>query len=257
MNEQNNREISYIEAVKFTDILFPPKSQKDYHKLHWQELTEEFEKNVNLYKLGISEEKIKDLKKYIEESYINYIGYNDELRLETKLRPQSINAQLFLSNIKFFLPAFIVHKDYRMLQQRDGENAFNNIGDIDEIRDYITKENIHNYINEVLSSAIETKYLSEIEDGAIAKEILLHFGLSPISNSLKPGYVPEIIDIIRKNRNIIEENYILEDIYTAEEMSKLFSGAVDEITEYVQSICKNYLDEIIAKEYLKKLNTKK
>lgn len=255
MNAQNNRELSYIEAVKFTDTLFPPKSQKDYHSDYFPALQQDFEEKVKLFNLGLSEETINTLKKYIEEWFVWTIGYNDELVFGSPLRPQSISAQLFLSHIKFYTVTNISNNSYGMLQQKDGENAFANLGDIEEINEYITKDNIHAYVNEVLSTSIKVKSLIDIKDKAIAQDILLHFGLSPLTDRKNPGYVPDIVRILEKYYREYKDNYIRDGIYTAEQMSVNFNGVVDEITEYVWSTCKYYLDELKEKGYQKKLTS--
>lgn len=263
--------MSYIQAIKMTDKLFPSKKQKDYHEKYWGYLFDEFEEKLRLLNPTFTEKDIKDFMEDFDTEFelffINLVGH-DERMFKTPLRPRSIDAQLFLSQIKFYVPNRLMMnpEGYNLLQQKGQEgNAFENLGDLEEIREHITKANIHDYVEEVLSSALKKEYLGEVENPVFAQDILLHFGLSPIYYDKDPGYVQDVVDIIERRVKELEgtwgyvgshEYMMLPDIVSADKMTELFSGVTDEITEFVWSICKRYIDELIGKRYVLSMNGK-
>lgn len=267
MSTTNNYHISYIEAVKKADWLLPSKKEKDYHGDYCGAYAEEFKEKLESLNLGFTDDDINYLLDDFEMFFINDIGYNERI-FQTPLKPQSMDAQLFLSHFKFFLPTRLMGCPigYDILQKKGEENGFEKIGDIEEVREHITREKIQEHVKEVLSSAEYKKSIINIGDPAIAQDILWHFGLSPVYNNVEPSYVHDIVDIIERRVKEINGVYgygdghefrLLPTVLTADKMSELFSGVTDEITEYVWSICKGYIDEIIGKRYVLTMNEKK
>ena len=252
MIKKENGYLSYIQAIEMTEVLFPPKSKKDYHSIECEDLIQEFLKNITKYKLKFDDITLEFLLNDIEDLYLNAIGYNEILRLKTDLKPRSIKAQLFLSRVKICLIGKLMNQSYEILQQYGGPNNFSNLGDIDELRTYITRKNIYNYVKEVISSGATISRVGDLGDRTIAKDILLHFGLSPITYRKNPGFVADIVNIIHYRTRELEKNSWPEK-YSADEIAILFDETIHKITDYIWSFCQFYLEPLIEEKNEHKL----
>ena len=116
------------------------------------------------------------------------------------------------------------------------------MGNIENIKIVNNRERIANYIFSTLNVSKENVDWYNLDCETIAKDILLHFGISPNEkDSLKPNNF--LIDITKK----IQYTFSVEN----KEISPPIPQATIEITEYIFSLLSHAIESTIEEELLR------
>lgn len=248
------KKYNYIKVIQEIDGILPSTNNKNYRITDVNELWEEI--LSLLEKLGLDQDpEVETLKEIVYKKQ----SLNSE-RLTTRLDSRSIafahDPNSFLTKervevIKISLQELIVKKLFPNCLIADSKSKNpNRLGTTDEILAFASKENISDYIKNLLAIPdINTKYPIILNSlvSIFAKDILLHYGID--AENYKNGATYN--EIKRLIINAINTGYIIENHYIESErrLSKLnldeinpeVFAIIEKITKIVYEIIKQYV----------------
>ena len=248
------KKYNYIKVIQEIDGILPSTNNKNYCEIRANDLWEDI--LTLLETLGLNQDpEVETLKEIVYKKQ----SLNSE-RLTTRLNPRSIaeahDPNSFITKervevIKIRLQELIVKKLFPdcLIADSKSKNP-NRLGTTDEILAFASKENISDYIKNLLAIPdINTKnpIIPNSLVSLFAKDILLHYGID--AENYKNG--DNYNEIKRLIINAINTGYIIENHYIESErrLSKLnldeinpeVIAIIEKITKIVYEIIKQYV----------------
>ena len=191
---------NYFDIVDIVDKALPPKREIDYTAYTSEDLIERLEKAVEESGFYIPEATMLAARRIIEEDHRFNFG-----RISVfvgggrgDFDQDNYTLQNSLSSMKCGLIRTLAKKQ---VERMDSNPAFFNtdiLGDVESLKTRMTKENVKNYVRNVLVTTWEGQDTIRLEQSTLAYDILYHFGLKPSSSYSESKIAKDITDIISR-----------------------------------------------------------
>ena len=242
---------NYFDIVDIVDKALPPKREIDYTAYTSEDLIERLEKAVEESGFYIPEDTMLAARRIIEEDHRFNFG-----RISVfvgggrgDFDQDNYTLQNSLSSMKCGLIRTLAKKQ---VERMDSNPAFFNtdiLGDVESLKARMTKDNIKNYVRNVLVTTWEGQDTIRLEQSIIAYDILYHFGLKPNSSYSESKIAKDITDIISRlefstrdfHGPIDREGYYNSSTTNKDRYGVAVDKAVDGIAEALFAVLKDTL----------------
>lgn len=235
---KERREASYFEVVDLVDRVLPPKADLDYTQTSPMEIIEAFNEEVEKSGLTFNESALAEARSTIVECFrLTYQRKSNFHGVPLKKPAEGFdNNNYFIQNQISLAKIRIINclTDTRRIIPGPGKIINPELlgGNLEELEARMTKDQVRNYVESVLTCSFEDKDYFEIRTRQLAVDILLHFGIKErINNSQIEDKIVRVIEgltLWEREREYVSRKVPKEEVYASE-----LKKAIDAVTGIV------------------------
>lgn len=242
---------NYFDIVDIVDKALPTKREFDYTKYTVDDLIKRLEQVVQESGFYIPETIMVGARRAIEEHHRFNYGRTSVFVGDGRgdFDQNNYTIQNSLSNMKCGLIRTLARKQ---LDRMDSNPTFFNtaiLGDVESLKARMTKENIKNYVRNVLVTTWEGQDTIRMEENTLTYDILYHFGLKPSNGYSESKIANTITNLISRleyatrdfHGPIDSEGYYNSSTTNKDRYGVAVDKAVDDIADALFAILKDTL----------------
>lgn len=245
---------SYFDIIDIVDKALLPKDQQDYTQMTIENIIKKFNEVIEQSGFYFKEENLVNARRAIEYYFANTYGRKSNFLggFSKSIDQNNYFIQNQLSAAKTAIIHNLANTERLLSPEFTGIIDTNVLGNVEELRQRMTREKVEEYIRSVMICSWEERDTIRPQANILANDIMLHFGIRPSGNYGRES------EVCKKLRDMItsfelssrtfygpidREGYYQRSETKLENYSKGVEDTIRHMTDYVYSILKDSLDK--------------